>query len=449
MLSLASLVLPRRYRNQTELLGVARHFHDIDVAVGVIVIDWQHWHYLGDWSFYLPQCWPDPTAMVKELSSYGMHTMISAWPRVDPMSSHYPDMSRLRFLTTNASGFEMQSDGDNGFIYDAFQPAAREYVWKALLEGYVSHGIQLFWLDAAEPEQSLPGQQWWDGHSDLEVGMAWVIKHQTMVYEGSLTSGIPRDDVIMLARHGWVGSNLLNAFVWSGDLASTWDAFQIQVKLAPNTQLSGLHWWATDIGGYFGGHYADADFNELLVRWFQWGAFLPIFRTHGHRDPSEEGELCGGGGGPNELWTYQHEDEIAAVIAMREVIRPYVEYHLLQASLTGIPILQPMWYNFTDAACLDEGAETQFMFGPTFLVAPVLQPLGNATSGSRSVYFPTLPAGEAWVHFYSGDVRKGGAAAVVDYTLATFPLFQRLPQEKAHAGFAEDQFDFEKQAMGL
>ena len=131
----------------------------------------------------------------------------------------------------------------------------------------VSCSAQLFWLDAAEPEQSRPGLQWWGGKSDREVGMSWVIHHQRMIFEGSIASGIAEDQIIMLSRHGWIGSPLYNAFIWSGDLGSTWDSLIIQVKLAPNVALSGLHWWATDIGGYFGGQYQDANFNELLVRW--------------------------------------------------------------------------------------------------------------------------------------------------------------------------------------
>ena len=131
--------------------------------------------------------------------------------------------------------------------------------------------------------------------------------------------------------------------------------------------------------------------------------------------------MCGGGGGPNELWTYQHEAEIAAVISLRELIRPYVELHLRIASETGVPILQPMWYNFTDAECWAEEAETQYMFGPSWLVAPVLQ--YQATS--RSVYLPRLPAGELWVHYYSGATYKGGQRIDVAVTLADFPLFQR------------------------
>jgi alpha-D-xyloside xylohydrolase len=295
-----------RYRNQSELLGVASHFHQLGVQLGVLVIDWQHWRYLGDWSFYLPLCWPDPTAMVKQISSYGTHTMVSAWPRVDTRSVHYPDMARLGYLTTDANGTVFPSQEESTVIYDPFNPAAREYVWQALLAGYVNHGIQvdsrttyttpsqhepsvsssslillsvsasfvssaqLFWLDAAEPEQSRPGLQWWGGKSDREVGMSWVIHHQRMIFEGSISSGIAEDQLIMLSRHGWIGSPLYNAFIWSGDLESTWDNLIIQVKLAPNVALSGLHWCATDIGGYSNGHWQEANFNELLVRWFQW-----------------------------------------------------------------------------------------------------------------------------------------------------------------------------------
>ena len=420
-----------RYRNQSEILAVTAHFHQLQVPVQVFVIDWLHWQYLGDWQFWLPLCWPDPTAMVQQISSYGIHTMISAWPRVDPKSVHYPAMSKGGFLTTDAQGNELISADGTAIVYDPFKPAAREYFWGALLAGYVQHGIQLFWLDAAEPEQSLPGQQWWNGKSDREVGLAWTVYHQRAIFEGSIASGIPESDIIMLVRHGWVGSALFNAFVWSGDTDSSWDSFNVQVRLAPNVALSGLHWWATDIGGYNGGQYMSADFNELLVRWFQWGAFLPIFRVHGHRQPSEDDGPCGGGGGPNELWTYQHSNEIAAVIAIRELIRPYVEQHLAVASMTGVPILQPMWYNFSDGACLAQQAEDQYMFGPTFLVAPVLQPLSKAKS--RSVYLPQLPKGELWVHYFTGDTSNGGERIDVPVTLATFPLYQRQTREEYSA----------------
>ena len=429
-----------RYRNQSEILNVTAHFHELGVPVEVFVIDWQHWQYLGSWSFWLSQCWPNPTAMVEHLTSYGMHTMISAWPRVDPLSSHYADMSARGYLTTDAQGKELISADGSTIVYDPFKPAAREYFWGALLAGYVQHGIQLFWLDAAEPEQSLPGRQWWNGKSDREVGLAWTVYHQRAVFEGSIASGIPESEVIMLVRHGWIGSSLFNAFVWSGDTESSWSQLNVQVRLAANVALSGLHWWATDIGGYFGGQYQSADFQELLVRWFQWGAFLPIFRTHGHREPSEDNGPCGGGGGPNELWTYTHEDEIAAMIDLRQTIRPYVEHYLTVASQTGVPILRPMWYNFSDAECLTQQAEDQYMFGPTWLVAPVLAPLSQAKS--RSVYLPKLPQGELWVNYFSGATSQGGERVDVAVTLGSFPLYQRQTRQEYSASL-------EKEAMGM
>ena len=120
-------------------------------------------------------------------------------------------------------------------------------------------------------------------------------------------------------------------------------------------------------------------------------------------------------------WTYLYSQQISELIALRESIRPYVEYHLLQASLTAVPILQTMWYNFTDAACWDEEAETQFMFEPTFLVAPVMEP--NATS--RRVYLPALPAGEVWRSYYTRAVYKGGSWESIAVSLNDFPLFTR------------------------
>ena len=109
------------------------------------------------------------------------------------------------------------------------------------------------------------------------------------------------------------------------------------------------------------------------------------------------------------------------MITLRQSIRPYVEQHLLIASQTGVPILQPMWYNFSDAECQTATVEDQYMFGPTYLVAPVLAP--NVTS--RAVYLPRLGASEVWTHHFTGQAYKGGQTVTVNVTLATFPLFVR------------------------
>ena len=156
----------------------------------------------------------------------------------------------------------------------------------------------------------------------------------------------------------------------------------------------------------------DPVFQELLVRWFQFGCFTPIFRVHGQRHPNEDPTNCGSGGGPNEVWTFNHSTEIRQTMALREKIRPYVEQHLLITSETGIPILTPMFFHFKDIDCYT--AQDQFMFGTEYLVAPVYV----YQASSRKVYLPVLENGAQWVHHYSGQPYTGGKWYTINTTLA-------------------------------
>ena len=257
------------------------------------------------------------------------------------------------------------------------------------------------------------------GHSDREVALGWTVQHQRMIFEGSLASGIPRDEITMLSRSSWLGNAHMNVIVWSGDTSNTFDALFHQILIAQHSGLSGIYWWTSDIGGYAGGDLTDPMFQELLVRWFQFGAFCPIFRIHGQRHPNEQPTECGNGGGPNEVWTFNHSQPILAVMQMRERMRPYVEEHLLITSQTGTPILTPMFYHFADAECY--AAQTQFMFGTQYLVAPVY--VYQATN--RTVYLPRLPSNETWVHVYSSEAYGAGQTHTVPTTLDDFPLFRR------------------------
>ena len=134
-----------RYRTQDELLTVARGYHNRSIPVSVIVIDYMHWPLYGDWTF-TPHCWPDPQAMEDELDSYGMRTLVSAWPIVDPLSTHFAAMNQSGLLTHAANGSSLVELWSGVYLYDAFSPVARQFVWEALLQGYVQYGIHLFWL---------------------------------------------------------------------------------------------------------------------------------------------------------------------------------------------------------------------------------------------------------------------------------------------------------------
>lgn len=251
------------------------------------------------------------------------------------------------------------------------------------------------------------------------MALAWCVQHQRAIFDGSIAAGIPLDEIIILSRYTWLGHAAMNVVTWSGDTFNTFDALYHQIITSQNAQLSGIYWWTSDIGGYIGGNLDDPVFQELILRWFQFSAFTPIFRIHGHRYPNEPKTECGDGGAANEVWTFSHSQEIEAVMELRESLRPYVEHHLLITSQTGVPILTPMFFHFADLECYQ--AQDQFMFGTEYLVAPIY--IYQATN--RSVYLPRLADNQVWIHLYTGIPYIGGERYTVATTLKDFPVFQR------------------------
>jgi alpha-D-xyloside xylohydrolase len=222
--------------------------------------------------------------------------------------------------------------------------------------------------------------------------------------------------------------------VWSGDIRSTFEAFRAQIRAGLNIGLSGIGWWTTDIGGFFEGNGEDPEFRELLVRWFEWGAFCPVFRLHGFRIPNEiakrgdrGGDLLGENagliitntGGDNEVWSWG--EEIYAILcrylALREQLRPYVMDLMRAYSETGAPPMRPLLFEFPDDSLAAE-VDDCHMFGPDLLVAPVQ----HYQARERSVY---LPAGARWTCAWSGAVHDGGQRITAPAPLERIPLFLR------------------------
>ncbi|CAF0828369.1 unnamed protein product [Adineta ricciae] len=403
-----------RYRSQDELLEVAKGYYDRQIPVSIIVIDWFHWITVGDWSFN-PKCWPNVSQMMDQLNSYGMKVMVSVWPNVADNSENFLPMKTAGLLTHDANGSDI-TRGGNAYIVDEFNPATRRYIWQKIKTNYFNYGIKIYWLDADEPEGSRPGLQWWYDRHDAEIAMVWVREHHRTFYDGLKEQG--EEDIIMLSRSAWIGSHRMGVAVWSGDIDSTFVELLKQIKVAQNVALSGIYWWTTDIGGYRGGVLGDDQFEELLVRWFQFGAFCPIFRLHGERHPSVPDNECGFGNGHNEVWLFKYSSQIIDVIKLRESLRDYVEYHLNISHQNGSPILRPMFYDFADTECYT--AEDQYMFGTDYLVAPVY--IYQATS--RSVYLPKLSQQNAgWQHYYTKQNYEGGRRYSINVTLNDFPLF--------------------------
>ena len=412
-----------RYRTQDELLSVAREYKRRGLPISVIVVDFFHWPKKGDWCFD-PDYWPDPAAMVKELKEMGIELMVSIWSTVEPRGMNYAEMKRKGFLTRNDRGVPAQMTGlSNEVFFDATNPEAREFIFEKVKENYLKYGIRVFWLDEAEPEFSsydFDNIRYHIG-PNLEVGNIYPVMYAKAFYDGMVREGIT--DVINLVRCAWAGSQRYGVAVWSGDIHSNFPTLRMQVCAGLNMGLSGIPWWTTDIGGFFGGDPKDPGFRELIVRWFQYGVFCPLFRLHGYRLPTGEGlgvdtgifdfNICG----PNEVWEFGEEayEIITKLMFMRERLRPYIMKHMEKAHKDGDPVMRPLFYDFPsdyDAWCIED----QFMFGSDIMVAPVI--FEGATR--RRVY---LPAGAKWTEVDTGEVHQGGKWIDCDAPLNVVPIF--------------------------
>jgi len=419
-----------RYRTQEELLAVAREYARRGLPLSVIVCDFFHWPLQGEWCFD-PRHWPDPDGMVKELKALGIECMVSVWPTVDKRSSHFPHMLENGYLVRAERGIRTTMDFMGSTVFfDPTNPAARTYVWDVVKRNYWDKGIRIFWLDEAEPEYSVYDFDHYRYHtgSVMEVGNVYPVEYARTFFDGMRAEGT--EGVINLLRCAWAGSQRLGALVWSGDIDTTWESFRNQLAAGLNMGLAGIPWWTTDIGGFGGGDPDDPAYRELFVRWFQWGAFCPVFRLHGFRVAKTPGYAVvhGAGdvsddvfsGGPNEVWSYGEEayEILKKYLFLRERLRPYVKGLMEEAHTKGTPVMRPLFYDFPADARAGQ-VEDQYMFGPDLLVAPVLRPGVRA----RSVY---LPEGTRWRDAGTGMVWEGGSVAETAAPLETMPLFTRL-----------------------
>jgi alpha-D-xyloside xylohydrolase len=413
-----------RYRTQEELLAVAREHKRRGLPLSVIVIDFFHWTQQGEWKFD-PKYWPDPDAMVRELKAMGVELMVSIWPTVDYRSENFAEMLEKGYLIRTERGVRaaMQFCGQEVF-YDATHPGAREYLWSKAKKNYYDKGIKLFWLDEAEPEYTVYDYDNYRYHlgSDLEVGNIYPALYAKTFYDGMRAAG--QENVLNLLRCAWAGSQRYGALVWSGDIDSTFECLGRQLRAGLSMGIAGIPWWTTDIGGFHDGDVRDPSFRELLVRWFEYGCFCPVFRLHGCRQPVDRDEsviVSGvgdfGTGADNEVWSYG-EDVYAILkkyLFLRERIRPYVTEQMRAAHERGTPIMRPLFYDF-HADQRAWSVDDEYLFGPSLLVAPVF----HEKARSRFVY---LPAGATWTDAWTGEIHEGGTTIETDAPLERIPVF--------------------------
>jgi alpha-D-xyloside xylohydrolase len=413
-----------RYWNQEQLLEVAREHRRRGLPLDVIVADFFHWPKMGDFRFE-EEFWPDPAAMVAELQEMGVELMVSVWPQVSVQSENFAAFKKDNLLvkTERGHGVQMSFQGPSMFL-DATNPRARERAWEIIRRNYHDLGIKVFWLDEAEPEYGVYDFDNYRYHAgpNVQVGNVYPQAFSRMFYEGQQAAG--QADVVNLVRCAWAGSQRYGALVWSGDIHSDWADFRRQITAGIHMGVAGIPWFTTDIGGFGGGRIDDPAFRELLVRWFQFGAFCPVMRMHGDRQPSErvlaaDGSARNSSGAPNELWSFGEDvyEILVRYVRLREAMRPYTRRLMAEAHTDGQPVMRGMFHEFPeDPVCWD--LADQYMFGPDILVAPVIE----AEARGRRVY---LPEGASWTDLHSGAVLEGGRWIEADAPIESIPVFAR------------------------
>jgi len=396
-----------RYDSQQELLEIAGKYRDLHMPLDNIVQDWFWWNTMGEPVFN--KNYPDPKAMVQKLHEGHVHLMVSVWPYFRPGSSVYTEMDKKGFFIarTVAPSFHPVDQA----LYDAFNPEARQYYWKLINEGLFKIGVDAWWLEKTEPETEALETNLLVNHKVAQGNGARYANEfplfTTMgVYEGQRAVS-DQKRVFILSRSGYAGIQRNSAAVWSGDVDPNWETFRRQIPAGLNLSISGVPYWTTDIGGFVAANPDDPAYRELYIRWFQFGAFCPIFRAHGTRTTNQ-----------NEIWSFGPEAQkvLTAFDQLRYRLMPYIYSLAWKTTSEQYTILRPLVMDFR-ADTRAQNISDQFLFGPNLLVNPVTEP--GATS--RHLYLPNA----IWYDFWTGRTAQGPRSMDAPAPLDRLPLFVR------------------------
>lgn len=383
-----------RYSSQAQLLEAAQGFRSRNIPVDGIIQDWQYWGKYGWNAMRFDEAhYPAPEEMIDKLHAENLQFLISVWSKFDRDTPIYNEMKAASLLVPGTEWF------------DAFNPEARKLYWSHMRDGLFRQGVDGWWLDATEPEfDVLKGNKTFMGPGEF-VRNAYPFYVTKAVYEGQ-RSAAPNQRVFILTRAAYAGQQRHAAASWSGDIGAGWEDLRLQIPAGLNFTASGIPYWTTDVGGFGRPDYQheSAGYHEILTRWFEYGAFCPLFRIHGNNSETEIWKY-----GPEVESTFRKYDEL------RYRLLPYTYSTAWRVTHDGYTLMRGLPLDYRDdAAVADVGDE--FMFGPSMLVSPVTQP--GATH--RDVYLPKEPG---WINFWSGTREAGGRTIVAEAPLDKIPLF--------------------------
>lgn len=452
-----------RYKSQEEVVDVVRKYRELGVPLDGIIQDWQYWghNYLWNAMDFQNPTFNNPQKMIDDVHALNAHMAISIWSSFGPMTKPYRELDKkgmlFNFTTWPQSGLESwppNMEYPSGVrVYDAYHPEARDIYWKYLNDGIFKLGMDAWWMDSTEPDHL----DWKPEDMDTKTYMgsfrkvrnAYPLMTVGGVYDHQ--RAVTSDKrVFILTRSGFLGQQRYGANVWSGDVASTWESFRNQIPAGLNFSLCGMPHWNSDIGGFFAGHYnkswnddsasKNPLYQELYVRWLQFGTFNPMMRSHG-TDVYREIYKFGKKGEP----VY---DAIEKMISLRYSLLPYIYSTSWEVSNRQSSFMRALMMDFVDDRKVWD-INDEYMFGKSILVAPVAHAQytpeavvkvseeegwnrdgSKKTEADAAVDFTKpkstqvyLPAGTLWYDFWTNEKHEGGREITKETTLDILPLY--------------------------
>jgi alpha-D-xyloside xylohydrolase len=416
-----------RYKSADELVGVVKEYRKRQIPIDNIVLDWSYWP-TESWGSHEfdPKYFADPAGMVKNVHDLNAHIMISVWPKFYHTTDHYKEFDSKGWMYQRATKDSVRDWIGKGYIgsfYDAYNPDARKLFWAQMKEHLYSKGFDAWWMDASEPDilsnASIEYRKQLMTPTALGPSTkyfnAYALMNAEAIYDGQREVD-PNKRVFLLTRSGFAGLQRYSTATWSGDIGTRWEDMKAQISAGLNYAISGIPYWTMDIGGfcvenrYVRAKEGSADleeWRELNSRWYQFGAFCPLFRSHGQFPYREIYNMA-----PESHPAYK---SMVYVNKLRYRLMPYIYSLAGKTHFEDYTIMRALVMDFNGDAQVKSIGD-QYMFGPSLMVAPVYQ----YKARNREVY---LPKANGWYDLYSGKYTEGGQKINVDAPYERMPLF--------------------------
>jgi len=416
-----------RYKTQEELLSTLRTFREQHFPIDNIVQDWSYWKQ-DAWGSHEPDTsrFPNFAGMVKEVHDSSARIMISVWPKFYTSTEHYKEFDAKGWMykqAVNDSVRDWIAQGYIGSFYDAYSEGARKLFWKQMDEHLFTKGFDAWWMDASEPDINSNSSMAYRKKlmnptalgSSTEYFNAYGLMNAKGIYEGQRSTNNDQR-VFLLTRSGFAGSQRYAACIWSGDIGTRWEDLKAQISAGMNFSISGNPYWTMDDGGFCvekryerakEGSEDRNEWRELNVRWHQFGAFAPLFRSHGQLPLREPWNIA-----PKGTPTYQN---LLYYTELRYKLMSYIYTLAGKCYFDDYTIMRPLVMDFgSDATALNVG--DQYMFGSQLMICPIY----SYKARTRSVYFPE---NTGWYSLYDGSFVKGGKRLSVEAPFDRMPVY--------------------------